>query len=229
MISQMNFREEYYSHNFKGGNILANILVVYYSSYGHIYEMALAASEGVKQVDGTEVKVVKVPEFEVTKQYMSQQDAYVKAQEAQSDIPEVTLDDLKWADGIVWGIPTRYGMMPAQIKQLLDSAGGLWANGDLEGKATAVITSSNTIHGGQESTAITSFVPLMHFGMIYVGLPYGENSEMMTDEGIGGSPYAASTVAGADGSKQPVDAEKKMASRLGARVAKVAKALKGNI
>ncbi|MCM3717397.1 NAD(P)H:quinone oxidoreductase [Fictibacillus phosphorivorans] len=208
---------------------MANILVVYYSSYGHIHEMALAASEGVQQVEGTEVKVVKVPEFEVTKKQMSQQDAYVKAQEAQADIPEVTLDDLKWADGIIWGIPTRYGMMPAQIKQLLDSAGGLWANGELEGKATAVITSSNTIHGGQESTAITTFVPLMHFGMIYVGVPYGENSEMMTDEGIGGSPYAASTVAGADGSRQPVDAEKTMASRLGVRVAKVAKALKGNL
>lgn len=219
----------YIDHINQGGHIMANILVVYYSSYGHIHEMALAAAEGVKQVDGTEVKVVKVPEFEVTKKYMSQQDAYVKAQEAQADIPEVTLDDLKWADGIVWGIPTRYGMMPAQIKQLLDSAGGLWANGDLEGKATAVITSSNTIHGGQESTAITSFVPLMHFGMIYVGLPYGENPEQMTSDGIGGSPYAASTVAGADGSQQPQDAEKTMASRLGNRVAKVAKALKGNL
>jgi NAD(P)H dehydrogenase (quinone) len=208
---------------------MANILVVYYSSYGHIHEMALASAEGAEQVEGTEVRVVKVPEFEVTKEYMSQQEAYVKAQEAQSDIPEATLDDLKWADGIVWGIPTRYGMMPAQMKQLLDSAGGLWANGDLEGKATAVITSSNTIHGGQESTAITSFVPFMHFGMIYVGLPYGENQEQMTDEGIGGSPYAASTVAGADGSKSPAESEKKMASRLGKRVAKVAKALKGNL
>ncbi|MFC0189718.1 NAD(P)H:quinone oxidoreductase [Fictibacillus aquaticus] len=208
---------------------MANILIPYYSSYGHIYKMALAVAEGARGVDGCEVKVVKIPEFEATKKFMSSQDAYVKAQEDQSDIPEATTDDLEWADGIIWGIPTRYGMMPAQMKQFLDAAGGLWAKGALEGKATAVFSSTATIHGGQESTAITTFVPLMHFGMIFVGLPYGENSEMNTAESIGGSPYSASTIAGGDGSLQPQDGELKMASRLGVRVAKVASALKGNI
>ncbi|MFC7370144.1 NAD(P)H:quinone oxidoreductase [Fictibacillus iocasae] len=208
---------------------MAKILVPYYSSYGHIYKMALAVAEGAKSVDGCEVKVVKIPEFEVTKQFMSQQEAYVKAQEQQEDIPEATTEDLEWADGIIWGIPTRYGMMPAQMKQFLDSAGGLWAKGALEGKATAVFSSTATIHGGQESTAITTFVPLMHFGMIFVGLPYGENQEMNTSDSIGGSPYSASTIAGSDGSLQPQDAELKMASRLGARVAKVSSALKGKL
>lgn len=203
---------------------MANILVAYYSAYGHMHQMALSAAEGVKEVEGTEVKLAKIPEFEIAKKHLSTQEAYVEAQKAQADIPEATQEDLQWADGIIWGVPTRFGMMPAQMKQFLDAAGGLWAQGALEGKATSVITSSNTLHGGQESTAITTFVPLMHFGMIYVGLPYGENPEMNELTPIGGSPYAASTVAGVADS--PVEAERKMASRLGARVARVSQALK---
>ncbi|OYD06195.1 NAD(P)H:quinone oxidoreductase [Paludifilum halophilum] len=206
---------------------MANLLIAYYSAYGHTYQMASAAAEGAKSVDGMQVKIVKIPEFEVAKKQMSTQEAYVQAQEGQKAIPEATQEDLRWADGIIWGIPTRFGLMPAQVKQFLDAAGGLWMNGELEGKATAVITSSNSIHGGQESTALTTFVPMMHFGMIYVGLPYGENPEQNTTEGIGGTPYAASTVAGREDS--PEEREKKMASRLGARVARVSKALKGNL
>ncbi len=202
------------------------ILIPYYSAYGHIYEMVQSVAEGAKSAGDVEVKIVKIPEFDVVKQAMSEQPPYVKAQEAQDNIPEATLDDLRWADGIVWGVPTRYGSMPAQMKQYLDSAGSLWMNGELEGKATAVVTSTASIHGGQETTALTTFVPLMHFGLIYVGLPYGENPEQLTTDGIGGSPYAASTLAGADGSRTPVEAELTMASRLGARVAKVAGALK---
>lgn len=202
------------------------ILIPYYSAYGHIYEMVQAVAEGAKGAGDVEVKLVKVPEFEGVKQAMSAQPPYVEAQEAQGNIPEATHDDLRWADGIIWGIPTRYGSMPAQMKQYLDSAGSLWMNGELEGKATAVVTSTGSIHGGQETTALTTFVPLMHFGMIYVGLPYGENPEQLSTEGIGGSPYSASTVAGTDGSRTPADVELTMASRLGARVAKVAGALK---
>ena len=172
------------------------------------------------------MKIVKIPEFDAVKQAMSDQPPYVEAQEAQNSIPDATLDDLRWADGIIWGVPTRYGSMPAQMKQYLDSAGSLWMNGELEGKATGVVTSTGSIHGGQETTALTTFVPLMHFGLIYVGLPYGENPEQLTTDGVGGSPYAASTIAGADGSRTPVEVELTMASRLGARVAKVAGALK---
>lgn len=200
---------------------MAKILVPYYSAYGHIFEMAKKVAEGAEQA-GAEVKIVKVPEFEAARQAMSGQDPYVQAQDAQKDISEATHDDLKWADGIIWGVPTRYGTMPAQIKQFLDTAGALWMNGELEGKATAVFTSTGSIHGGQEATALTTLVPLLHFGLIYVGLPYGENQEMLTTDGIGGSPYAASTVAGPDGSNQPDEREFTMAKRLGERVANVA-------
>ncbi|MCF6410849.1 NAD(P)H:quinone oxidoreductase [Pseudalkalibacillus salsuginis] len=203
-----------------------NILIPYYSAYGHIYQMAQAVAEGAGRVEDTEVKLVRVKEFEEVKAAMSSQEYYVKAQEMQSDIQEATHDDLRWADGIIWGIPTRYGSMPAQMKQYLDSAGSLWLNGELEGKATAVFTSTGSVHGGQEATALTSFVPFMHFGLIYVGLPYGENPEQLTAESNGGSPYSASTIAGPQGGEQPKEVDLVMAGRLGERVSKVSKALK---
>lgn len=203
-----------------------NLLFVYYSAYGHIFDMVQAAAAEAKKLPDVEVKVAKAAEFEAAKAYLSTQPPYVQAQELQKDVPDVTPDDLIWADGIVWGVPTRYGVMPAQMKQLLDSSGGLWAQGKLEGKPTAVIASSGSVHGGQETTAITTMIALMHFGMIYVGLPYGENPEQLTAEGIGGSPYAASVVAGPDGSRQAVDIERTMAGRLAVRVARVAQALK---
>lgn len=208
---------------------MTNVLVVYYSAYGHIYNMARSVEEGAKSVPGANVKLVKIPEFEVAKKHLSTQEPYVRAQEAQKDVPEATHDDLIWADGIIWGVPTRYGMMPAQMKQFFDAAGGLWARGELEGKPTAVFVSTGSIHGGQETTAITTFVPLLHFGMILVGLPYGENAEQLTGEGIGGTPYSASVVAGPDGSRSADNRELVMASRLGKRVAIVADALKGKL
>jgi NAD(P)H dehydrogenase (quinone) len=205
---------------------MTKVLVPYYSTYGHIFTMARAVVEGAQEVEGTEVKLVRIEEFDAVKDAMSEQDAYVHAQEAQKDVPVATHDDLRWADGVVWGIPTRYGAMPAQMKQYLDSAGGLWANGELEGKVTGIFTSTGSIHGGQETTAITSLVPLLHFGFIFVGLPYGENPEQLTTDGIGGSPYSASTIAGPDGSSQPDQRDLLMAKRLGKRVASVAKALR---
>jgi NAD(P)H dehydrogenase (quinone) len=206
---------------------MTKILIPYYSAYGHMYQMVNAVAEGAKDA-GAEVKIVKVAEFDVVREAMSSQEWYVKAQEAQNDIPVATHDDLRWADGIVWGIPTRYGSMPAQMKQYLDSAGGLWMNGELEGKPTAIVSSSGSIHGGQETTIITSLVPLLHFGLIFVGLPYGENPEQLTAEAVGGSPYGASTVAGPQGEEQPKEVDITMAKRIGARVTKVAKALKNN-
>ncbi|WP_147805159.1 NAD(P)H:quinone oxidoreductase [Alkalicoccus halolimnae] len=206
---------------------MTKVLVPYYSTFGHIYSMMKAAAEGAAEVDGVEVKLVRVEEFDAVKQAMSEQDAYIQAQEAQKDVPVATHDDLLWADGIVWGIPTRYGNMPAQMKQFFDSAGSLWMNGELEGKVTGIVTSTGSIHGGQETTAITSLIPLLHFGMIYVGLPYGENQEQLTTDGIGGSPYAASTVAGPDGSSQPDERDFTMAKRLGKRIALTAQKLHG--
>lgn len=208
------------------GATMAKVLVVYYSSYGHIFQMAQAVVEGARGVAGSEVKLVRVAELDAARQAMSTQDAYVKAQAAQQHLPEATLDDLRWADGIVWGTPTRYGNMAAQMKQFIDSTGGLWVKGELEGKVAGVFTSTATIHGGQETTVLTTMIPLFHLGMIMVGLPYGQNPELLVTEGRGGSPYGPSTLAGSDGSRQPSPEELTMARRLGARVAEVAAKLR---
>ena len=203
-----------------------NVLITFYSTYGHTHKMAKAVEEGVSSVGETDVRVRRIPELEQARQAMSGQDAYQQAQEAMSGIPDVTLDDLRWADGIIWGTPTRYGNMTAQMKAFIDSTGALWQNGELEDKATGVFTSTSTIHGGQETTILTSLVPLLHLGMIFVGTPYGQNPQILTTDGIGGSPYGPATLAGPDGSRQPVDVELKTAQNLGSRVAKVAARLK---
>jgi NAD(P)H dehydrogenase (quinone) len=134
-------------------------------------------------------------------------EAYVRAQQAQADIAMVTNDDLRWADGIAWGTPTRYGNMSAQMKQFIDTTGGLWLKGELEDKVTGIFTSTATIHGGQETTILTALVPLIHLGMVFVGTPYGQNPQILVTDGIGGSPYGPGTLAGTDGSRQPVEAE----------------------
>jgi NAD(P)H dehydrogenase (quinone) len=131
----------------------------------------------------------------------------VRAQQAQADIPAVTHDDLRWADGIAWGTPTRYGNMSAQMKQFVDTTGGLWLKGELEDKATGIFTSTASIHGGQETTILTALVPLIHLGMVFVGTPYGQNPQLLVTDGIGGSPYGPGTLAGTDGSRQPVEGE----------------------
>ena len=203
-----------------------NILITFYSTYGHTHTMAKAVHEGAAGVERADVRLRRIPELEQARQAMSGQDAYQQAQEAMSDIPDVTLDDLRWADGIIWGTPTRYGNMTAQMKAFIDTTGALWQNGELEDKATGVFTSTATIHGGQETTILTSLVPLLHLGMIFVGTPYGQNPHLLTTDGVGGSPYGPATLAGPDGSRQPVDVELKTARNLGSRVAKVAARLK---
>lgn len=204
-----------------------NVLVAYYSSYGHTARMAQAVAEGARGAEeGVEVRVARIPELEEARKAMSTQEWYVKAQEAHAHLPEVTHDDLRWADGIIWGMPTRFGNMPAQVKQFLDTCGGLWANGELEDKATGIFTGTATIHGGQESTILTGLVPLLHLGMVFVGTPYGQNAHILTTDGIGGSPYGPGTLAGPDGSRQPEERELLTASNLGSRVAKVARRLK---
>jgi len=205
---------------------MTNLLITYYSSYGHIFEMAKEARNAAAENKNYEVKLRKIPELEAARKAMSGQDAYNVAQEAQSDIEEVTLADLEWSDGIVWGIPTRFGNMPAQVKQFIDTAGGLWAEGKLEDKATGIMSSSNTLHGGQESTILSSMLPMIHFGMIFVGSTYGQNPELSEDILHGGSPYGPSTVAGSDGSKVPAKGDLNMAGRLAKRVARVAKGIK---
>ena len=203
-----------------------NILVVYYSSYGHIHRMAQAVAEGARSVQGADVRLTRVAELEAARQGMSKQPAYQQAQEQMKEIPVATLDDLRWADGICWGTPTRYGNMAAQMKQFIDSTGSLWLKGELEDKAAGIFTSTGSIHGGQETTILTSLVPLLHLGFVIVGSPYGQNPQLLTTEGIGGSPYGPGTVAGTDGSRQPEERELTTARNLGSRVAKVAERLK---
>jgi NAD(P)H dehydrogenase (quinone) len=203
-----------------------NILIVYYSSYGQLYKMAQAVVEGANREADADVRLRRVEELEQARIGMSKQPAYIAAQEAQKDVPIVTHDDLRWADGICWGTPTRYGNMCAQMKQFIDSTGQLWMKGELEDKAAGVFIGTATIHGGQETTAITSFIPLMHLGMVIVGTPYGQNPQILVTDGIGGSPYGPGTLAGPDGSRQPVDSELTTARNLGSRVTKVAARLK---
>lgn len=205
---------------------MTRVLVTYYSSYGHTWKMARAVAEGARSVPDTEVLLRRIPELADAREAMSSQDAYVEAQKAQAEVPEVTLDDLRAADGVAFGTPTRYGNMTAQMKQFIDTTGPLWQKGELEDRAAGVFTSTATIHGGQESTILTSLVPLLHLGYVFVGTPYGQNEQIMTDDGIGGSPYGPATIAGPDGSRQPEERELETARNLGIRVAKVAAALK---
>jgi NAD(P)H dehydrogenase (quinone) len=203
-----------------------NILVVYYSSYGHLFKMAQSVEAGAKSVADTDVRLRRVAELESAGKHMSAQPAYVAAQEAQKDVPIANNDDLRWADGVCFGTPTRYGNMAAQMKQFIDGTGGLWLKGEMEDKAAGVFVGTGTIHGGQETTAITTMVPLLHLGMVICGTPYGQNPHILVTDGIGGSPYGPGTLAGPDGSRQPVDSELTTARNLGSRVAKVAAQLK---
>ena len=203
-----------------------NVLVVYYSTYGHVFQMAQAVADGARSVKGADVRLRRVAELAEVKQKMSAQEGYRKAQELQKDVPEATHDDLRWADGICWGTPTRYGNMAASMKQFIDSTGSLWVKGELEDKAAGIFVSTGTIHGGQETTVITTLVPLMHLGMIIVGTPYGQNPQILVTDGIGGSPYGPGTLAGGDNSRQPVDSELTTARNLGSRVARVAERVK---
>jgi NAD(P)H dehydrogenase (quinone) len=199
-----------------------NVLVTFYSTYGHVHRMALAVAEGVESVPDSTVRLCRIAELEDAPKALAAQDAYVRAQQAQADIPVVTHDDLRWADGIAF----RYGNMSAQMKQFVDTTGGLWLKGELEDKATGIFTSTATIHGGQETTILTALVPLIHLGMVFVGTPYGQNPQLLVTDGIGGSPYGPATLAGTDGSRQPVEAELTTARNLGSRLARVAGRLK---
>jgi NAD(P)H dehydrogenase (quinone) len=198
------------------------ILVAYYSTYGHTFQMAQSVAEGARSIPDTEVRLRRIPELEEARKALSKQEAYVQAQQQQADIEEVTHDDLRWAHGILWGTPTRYGNMTAQMKQFIDTTGSLWMSGELEDKVTGIFTSTATIHGGQESTVLTSLVPLLHLGMIFIGTPYGQNPQILVTDGIGGSPYGPGTLAGNDGSRQPVESELQTARNLGSRAARVA-------
>ena len=163
------------------------VLVVYYSLYGHVLQLAQAVVEGVKSVAGVEAVLRRVQEFDEVEQEMAQHPHALEVWNHQKDIPVCTLDDLKEADGIVFGTPTRYGNMIAQMKRLFDSTVKLWLAGSFEGKPAGVFTSTASTHGGQETTCFTMMAPLLHLGMIIVGVPYSTPG-LLHYEGRGGTP-----------------------------------------
>jgi NAD(P)H dehydrogenase (quinone) len=201
------------------------ILVVYYSMYGHVLKLARAAAEGARSVEGAEVVLRRVQDLETN---LAKVQASTHAQEVlarQQDIPIATLDDLRAADGVIFGTPTRFGNMCAQMKQYFDGAVDLWAQGTLEGKPAGVMVSTATTHGGQETTCLTMMAPLLHLGMIIVGVPYSTPG-MLHTEGRGGTPYGATTVAGGRNDLEPAPEDLEIARALGRRVAKVAQKLR---
>jgi NAD(P)H dehydrogenase (quinone) len=196
------------------------VLVVFYSTYGHIFKMAEAIAEGVKNVADAKVEIRRVPE--TLPQEVLEKMGAVEAQKAFSHVPVCTVDELAEADAIIFGTPTRFGNMCGQMRQFLDSTGSLWAAGSLVGKVGSVFTSSATQHGGQESTILTFHVTLLHHGFVVVGLPYAFQGQMRIDEITGGSPYGASTIAGGDGSRMPSENELAAAQFQGKHVASIA-------
>lgn len=201
------------------------ILIVYYSMYGHIHRMAEAVTEGVKSVKGAEAEMRRVPET-LPDEVIEKMGA-AEARKAFAHVPVCTVEELGSADAVIFGTPTRFGNMCGQMKQFLDATGQLWMEGALVGKAASVFTSSNTQHGGQESTILSFHIPLLHQGMIIVGLPYAFDGQMRMDEITGGSPYGASTIAGADGSRLASANELDAARFQGKHVAEIAMKLTG--
>ena len=196
------------------------ILVVYYSTHGHLQKMAQAIVEGAKQVDGAEVVLRRVPQT-LSEDVLEQMGA-VEAQKAQANIPICTVDELADADAIIFGTPTRFGNMCGQMRQFLDATGQLWFKGALVGKVGSVFVSTATQHGGQESTILSFHTNLLHHGMVVVGLPYAFAGQMRTDEITGGSPYGASTIAGTSGDRMPSANELEAARFQGKHVAEIA-------
>lgn len=195
---------------------MPKVLVLYYSSYGHLEQMADAIAEGARSI-GAEVDIRRVPE--------TAPDAVVKAAgfKAHSAHPVISgVEALKDYDAILVGSPTRFGRMSSQMAGFLDMAGGLWASGALNGKVGGAFTSTATQHGGQETTLFSIITNLLHFGLTIVGLDYGHMEQSRIDEIVGGAPYGSSTIAGSDGSRQPSESDLNGARYQGRRVAEIA-------
>ena len=199
------------------------IEIVFYSMYGHIYRMAEAIAEGAKEIDGAAVELLQVSEL-IPDDVLEKSGAK-KARAAFAHIPIAKPDDLADADAVIFGTPTRFGNMCAQMRNFLDQTGGLWAQNALVGKVGSVFTSTATQHGGQETTITSFHTTLLHLGMVIVGLPYSETRQFTLDEISGGSPYGASTIAAGDGSRLPSENELAMARFQGRHVATIAKKL----
>jgi NAD(P)H dehydrogenase (quinone) len=199
---------------------MSKVLILYYSSYGHIEKMAEAVAAGVRETGAT-AEIKRVPE---TAPEQVAKAAHFKLDQG---APVASVADLEAYDAIIIGAPTRFGRMPSQMAAFLDQAGGLWARGALNGKVGSAFTSSASQHGGQEVTLFSTITNLLHFGMVIVGLPYSFQGQLKLDEVTGGSPYGATTIAGGDGSRQPSENELAGARFQGRHVAEVANKLFG--
>jgi NAD(P)H dehydrogenase (quinone) len=199
------------------------VLVLFYSTYGHIYRLAQAIADGVREVPGVDVVIKRVPETLPPDAIKAM--GATEAQKAFASVPMATVGDLADSDAIIFGTPTRFGNMAGQMRQFLDATGGLWAQGKLVGKVGSVFTSSATQHGGQESTILSFHTTLLHHGMVIVGLPYTFQGQNRIDEVTGGSPYGASTIAGGKGERMASENEIAAARFQGRHVAQIAKKL----
>jgi NAD(P)H dehydrogenase (quinone) len=199
------------------------VQVIFYSMYGHVYRMAEAVVEGVKQVPGVEVSLYQVAEI-IPDDVLEKHGAKT-ARAAFAKIPVAKVDQLPDAHAIIFGTPTRFGNMAAQMRNFLDQTGQLWAKGALIGKIGSVFASTATQHGGQETTITSFHSTLLHHGMILVGVPYSESGLSHMDNITGGTPYGATTLAGTDGARQPSENELKIARYQGKHVAGIASKL----
>ena len=199
---------------------MTRILVLYYSSYGHVRALAEAEAEGARSVAGTNVDLRRVPET-------VPEEIRQKAGFTDDRTPVASPADLEHYDAIIFGTPTLFGMMAGQMKSFLDQAGSLWARNALVGKVAAVFASTGSQHGGHEATLLTTQVPLQHFGMLIVGMPYTYVGQTTADEIVGGAPYGAGTIAGADGSRRPTEKDLAGARFQGKHVARIAVRLAG--
>lgn len=202
-----------------------NVQVIFYSMYGHVFKMAEAVAEGVNSVEGCKAELLQVPEL-VSDDVLKAHGA-LEARKSFSHIPLASVDKLAEADAIIFGTPTRFGNMAAQMRNFLDQTGGLWFQGALVGKVGSVFASTATQHGGQETTITSFHTTLFHHGMIVVGVPYSEQRLLDMSQITGGTPYGATTLAAGDGSRQPSENELAIARFQGCHVAKIAAKLKG--
>jgi NAD(P)H dehydrogenase (quinone) len=196
------------------------VQVIFYSMYGHVYKLAEAVGAGAKEVAGAEVSLYQVAEL--VPDAALERTGAKKAREAFAHVPLAETSKLPEADAIIFGTPTRFGNMCAQMRNFLDQTGGLWARGALIGKVGSVFTSTGTQHGGQETTVTSFHATLFHLGMIVVGVPYSCPGLTNMNEITGGSPYGAATLAGSDGSRQPSENELSIARFQGRHVAEIA-------
>lgn len=199
------------------------VQVIFYSMYGHVYTMAEAVAAGARQVEGVEVALYQVPEL-VPPDVLERSGA-AAARKAFAHVPVVRPDQLADADALIFGTPTRFGNMCAQMRNFLDQTGGLWVKGALVGKVGSAFTSTASQHGGQETTLTSFHTTLLHLGMVIVGVPYAEQRLVNMDEITGGTPYGASTLAGGDGKRQPSENELGIAQFQGRHVATLARDL----